>query len=300
MNSFLAELGKKVADRWWSLFAFPGLLFLVVLALGRELGHRQAWDTRLLSAAIDREIRHYSGNRVSVVLVAVVFVAAAACIGMLVHWAGSVVEECWLTAWRSWPASRLISARRNNWESAHRAYKAAERERRTAQGDRRLELDRSVDRYAAKRNRVSLIEPEHATWMGDRMYGCALRVRNQYGLELGMVWARLWITLPDAVRTDVRTARTHYAAACALTVWGVLYTVVGAAYWYPAAVVGCCACALAWWRARRAVGTLADLVEAAVDVHSAQLATSLGFELPDLWVTPGIGAAMSERIRKAN
>ncbi|AZM56343.1 hypothetical protein DMA15_30240 [Streptomyces sp. WAC 01529] len=298
MNSFLSELGKKLADRWASLLALPGALFLTVVACARVLGHDRAWDTGLLETAADRGAVRYEGRPALAVLVALGFLAAATLVGLVVRWSGSAFEACWLTAWHRGPAALLIKRRQKRWEVADAACQQARAERRTAQADRRAEVTQRMDRNTQARNRLALASPERATWMGDRMHGCALRVHNQYGLDLDSVWSRLWITLPDAVRSDIRAARTDYSNACALTVWGALYVLTGAVWWYPALMGGSFLLFLAWWRARRAIATLADLVEAAVDVHSAELATSLGFTLPQSWVTPDIGAALSERLRK--
>jgi hypothetical protein len=54
MNSFIGEIGKKLAERWVSLLALPGLLFLGFAAVSAALGHAHALDISMLSEQITK------------------------------------------------------------------------------------------------------------------------------------------------------------------------------------------------------------------------------------------------------
>ncbi|MFG3018391.1 hypothetical protein ACGFZQ_07520 [Streptomyces sp. NPDC048254] len=300
MKGFLDEIGKQLAGRWVALLTVPGLLFLVTAAVARSLGH-----TMDFSRAADR-LRHLTPDHgeppAALVLAALVVLAVATFAGLLVHWSSVAIEEFWLTPWQLWPAGPLLRNRRRRWARAHWRYLGAGQQREQAElaglTQTAAAHARGAVRQAARRNRIALTRPCHAGWMADRLNSCGLRVMGQYGLDVDMVWPRMWLLLPEPARTEVRAARDRLAQACGLASWGVLYVVVGCVWCYPVALGGLTAGFLAWTRARRAVGNLADLVESSMDVYSPLLAEHLGVPLSDGRVTPAIGASLRERIRK--
>jgi hypothetical protein len=300
LKGFLDEIGKQLAGRWVALLTVPGLLFLVTSAVARSLGHGTDLpraEDRLRQVALD-----YGRPPAVLVLAALVVLALATFCGMLVHWLSVVIEEFWLTPWTQWPAGPVLRGRRRRWARAHWRYRRADQQRESAQLAGRTHsaagYARTALRQAARRNRIGLTRPCHAGWMADRLSGCSRRVMGQYGLDLDMVWPRMWLLLPEPARADVRAARDKLSQACGLAAWGVLYLVVGCAWWYPVALGAVVTWFLAWTRARRAVQTLADLVESSMDVYSPLLAEHLGVPLPHGYVTPAIGMSLRERIRK--
>ncbi|GIM82196.1 hypothetical protein [Winogradskya consettensis] len=64
-----------------------------------------------------------------------------------------------------------------------------------------------------------------------------------------------------------------FRAAAILAAWGLLYLLVGIAWW-PAAQIGVSVTLTAWWRMRRDVAALADLAHAAVDLYGSSPARS--------------------------
>ncbi|MGY0056113.1 hypothetical protein ACWY4P_06080 [Streptomyces sp. LZ34] len=371
MNSFLSEIGKKLAERWGALLTVPGLVFLMVLACAHVLGHAHAWDVGLLEDALRDAAAAYDKRPAAAVLAAVGILAAATLAGALARWLAAGVEAALLAPWRRGPAAPLVRWRRGRWARAHRAYLTAVRDRERALGDEQRHRDarereltterthreardraraaerdhrargdqsgadacagtaeaeeraratrdraaaaqaraaadlgraarrlrREAARHAAARNGVALAPPARPTWAADRLHACGERVAGQYGLDLDMVWPRLWITFPDAVRADITAARTGFADACALLAWGLACLLVGA-WWYPAALAAPAVLATGWWRVRRSAAALGDLVESGTDLHAARLAEDLGFALPAGWVTPDVGARIRERVRK--
>jgi hypothetical protein len=49
MNAFLAELGKRLAEQWFTLLVLPGLLFVGVGAASTTLGHQNWHDVGLIA-----------------------------------------------------------------------------------------------------------------------------------------------------------------------------------------------------------------------------------------------------------
>jgi hypothetical protein len=75
-----------------------------------------------------------------------------------------------------------------------------------------------------------------------------------------------------------------------------LYLVLGA-WWWPAAVVAIVTGTTAVVQGRQAAENLAELIEAAVDLHGHDLAVALG-ESPAGPVTPTLGQELTTRMRK--
>ncbi|MGA4959860.1 hypothetical protein [Streptomyces lavendulocolor] len=118
MNAFLAELGKKLAERWVSLLVVPGALFVALAAAGTALGHRHALDRRLLGRAVEELATHYDRRPVSAVLLFVAVLAAAAVAGLLARALGTVVERAWLISGPAWLTGPLVRRRKDRWTTA--------------------------------------------------------------------------------------------------------------------------------------------------------------------------------------
>ncbi|MGI5484516.1 hypothetical protein [Streptomyces lavendofoliae] len=283
MNAFLAELGKKLAERWVSLLVVPGALFVALVAAGSVLGHRHALDGRMLGRAVEGFTAHYDHRPVPAVLLFVAVLAAAAVAGLLARGLGTAVERAWLVSGPRWLTGRLVRRRRERWARA------------VAAADRAGAADRAA--LADARNAIALTRPARPTWIGDRLRGVGARVHAQYGLDFPFAWPRLWTLLPEACRDDLIAARGAMTTAAATSGWGLLHLCLGV-MWWPAALAGAVLMLLGWRRGREAAGNLADLTEAAVDLYAADLALLLGVRLPSGHVTPAVGRQLSERFRK--
>ncbi|MEU0718503.1 hypothetical protein ABZ498_15110 [Streptomyces lavendulocolor] len=323
MNAFLAELGKKLAERWVSLLVVPGALFVALAATGSALGHRHALDRRLLGRAVEELATHYDRRPVSAVLLFVAVLAAAAVVGLLARALGTVVERAWLISGPAWLTGRLVRRRQDRWTIAASRAAAAEQApagrsaaaEQAASGRAAAAEPAPAERapagraaaaeqaaadgaaLAEERNAIALTRPARATWIGDRLRGVGVRVHAQYGLDFPFAWPRLWTLLPEACRNDLIAAREALAGAAAQSGWGLLYLCLGLVWW-PAAAAGAALMLLGWRRGREAAANLADLTEATVDLYAADLALLLGVDLPSGHVTPAVGRQLSERFRK--
>ena len=105
MGGFLAELGKKLAERWLSLLVLPGLLYLAVLIAASLLGHRHPFAFGRLTSWLEDWTTTPGLTSVSgLVLVLLATLLAAAGAGLAAQALGSVTEQAWLAErWQSWP-----------------------------------------------------------------------------------------------------------------------------------------------------------------------------------------------------
>jgi hypothetical protein len=171
-----------------------------------------------------------------------------------------------------------------------RANEEGERASGAGERDRLAEL-------AARRNRIALIQPINATWVGDRLDAPTVRVHQEYGVDLTFLWCRLWLLMPESSRTPLADARQQLDDAARLGGWALLYLVLGAVWW-PSAIIGVVAGLVARQRYRPAADVYAGLVEAAVDVHLEELVDRFIDGQGVRPTRPHWGQQITERFRK--
>ncbi|AKJ08544.1 hypothetical protein ABB07_00285 [Streptomyces incarnatus] len=266
MNGLLAEIGKKLADRWLSALLLPGLLFTSVVLCGWWLGHAHALDPARLQAYAQRLGQQLNGRPAAVLLAVMGALLCATATGLAVQALAAVVRRSWAAASPTW----WVALRRRRVEEAL------------------LRRGHTVpERYL----------PARVTTIGDRFRLVGERIDAQYGLFVTLAWPRLWLLLPEPVTTTVRDATTRYRVAAETAAWGTLYLLLGIVWW-PAALVGVVTLVTGYVRGRSSAAVLADLVEAAVDTHQRMLADSLGVELPNGRITPAEGARINDMLNK--
>nr|WTB30987.1 hypothetical protein OG781_17200 [Streptomyces sp. NBC_00830] len=285
LGDFGAQLGKGLADKWLSLLALPGALYLAVCAVAQALGQAHALDAPRLAHQVTTwahapAVRTTGGQIVMLVAVLAASVAA----GLVARASGAGIERVALAAdWRSWPrpaaalARRRTDIRRRRWDAAHREYST-----QWAQAARAAALDREVDPTARRRalgvrTAISAERPDRPTWSGDRVHAVAVRLRRDQHLDLGQLWPYIWLSLPEEERTELVATRSAGARAAELGAWSVLYAPL-AAVWWPAGVLSVLLAATAHRRARSTTDSYAQLVEAVVRLHSRELMERFGIE----------------------
>ncbi|MDQ0988885.1 hypothetical protein [Streptomyces sp. V3I7] len=293
MNGILTELGRRLPDRLLAFVVLPGLLYVGGLLAAASLGGVSLDGTGRTVGHAVAPITTAVGSRptpagLSAALLLAVVVLAAAAAGLAAQAVGAAVDRVWTGPWPGWAervAGRWTARRTRAWETADQL----------RSGTTGAELDART----ARRDRIGLQRPSGPTWMADRLRAADSRVWQEYGIDLAVSWARLWLVLPDTSRAAVRSARERLTATMLLAGWAVLYALLGA-LWWPAVLVGAVIGVTAWRRARAAVDTLAELVEAVVDVHGHELATAVGVPVPNQRVVPPVGHVLTERFRKSS
>ncbi|MBP2329697.1 hypothetical protein JOF56_010082 [Kibdelosporangium banguiense] len=269
MNPFLSSLGGKLAERWVTTLVLPGALFVVAVVCAVQLGHRDAFDFVPLTNWGVRE-----ASRLPIAATAIGLLLGAGAAAMAAQAVGRLVEAVWVNPWRGpakWVARPVVALRGKLFDRAG---------------------------AKAKVNPVSVYRPRQPTWIGDRFRLLNSRITAQYhGLQLGLVWPRLWLLVPESVRTPVQAAESRFRSAVTLVGWGVLYMVLGF-WWYPAAIAGFGAALVGWRRTRSATEALTTLMEATVDTHLDTLATALGHPVPANGITADLARRINDRLGK--
>lgn len=285
MITFLAEVGQRVADRWFNALVLPGVLWLATLVAGTVLGQPHALAVDRLRSWADRVAAGPGAHSPAVALfLAAALLAAAA--GLAAGVLGAGAQRLWALAGVHRPLRWAADARRRRWDRAdvrlrravaRAAFPAAHSLDPAVAAARLRETERRRAAQGARR-------PERPSWIGDRLALCEGRARSNHGLELADAWPRLWPLLPDALRSDLAAAGAAYGSAARLFGWSALYLPV-AVVWWPAAVVAAVVALCAWQRARAAAAALTALLDTAVDLHLRTLARQLG--IPDSSPGPG-------------
>lgn len=136
------------------------------------------------------------------------------------------------------------------------------------------------------------------TWIGRRMALLDERIQAQYfGLQVALVWPRLWLVAGDSTRALIQAALDRIGAAATVGGWGILYIALGVTWW-PAALIGVIAVITAWRRGRESVHGYASLVEAAIDMNQSALTTALGIPLTQGVITAQEAAQINDRLHK--
>lgn len=306
MNAFLTELADKLADKWVSLVVAPGLLFLTACVVGGDFLGQSHWAdwTRLYSRISNLSTSKPLHSAVVLgILVAAILVGAAAA-GLAVRFLGDVINRIWLGRWYrffDFASEALTKSRRKRWTKADDAHRSAMVTAAQIRVERMqgLEVHDNMPDLAAlraKRNAIGLESPQRPTWIGDRLLAVDTRVFRFYDVDLSFAWSRLWMAMTDTDRSDLTATQGTLGSAARLVGWGILYLVLGL-WWWPSAVIGAGAVLGGWKRGRQSASSCADLIEAAVDMHVRDLATSLG-EGGDGPMTPATGHTITQTVRK--
>jgi hypothetical protein len=300
VTEFFGQLGKGLADKWLSLLAVPGALYLAVVLAAGALGQSDAFDVHVLVTTFANWAKGVSASSTGgqITLWAAVLVACGA-VGLVARGLAGGIERLVLGAdWRRWPvplrwfADRRVTRRRNRWDDAHRILDDLRRAAARAAALRRPH-DADALRHAREvLTRIALERPDRPTWSGDRVHAAAVRVRRDHRIDFGLVWPHLWLTLPAPQRDEITAARDAVGRSATLGAWAVLYAPL-AFLWWPAAPLALIVAVTAHHRFRAGVQVYAQLLEAAVRVFTGPMARQLGIEYSGR-LPPDIGDQLTD------
>ncbi|WP_410658802.1 hypothetical protein [Amycolatopsis sp. lyj-112] len=278
MIAFLEQLGGKIVDRWLTRLLLPGLLWLSCAVVATQLGWAHAIDPH----AVEPLAKSLAGQRSTAqagLLIAAVSgggaVAGLAAIGLAV-----VLRRAWTSPGRLVPARWLRQWRIRRWAAVNRAANQVRLDALNTIADSATTIGPEYSRALARRDSIGLEPPERPTWIGDRWFATGLRVRRAYGLDLTVVWPRLWTIVPETLRGDIAVAQLAYKEASTTVAWSVFYGVVGL-FWGPALLIAAVIAVTGIRQARDATRNLCELVESACDLYGETLAERLRVPCPN-------------------
>ncbi|WP_228539997.1 hypothetical protein [Nocardia sp. XZ_19_385] len=304
MGGMWSELGKKLAERWVSLLALPGALYLAITAAAIHLGQARALDIAVLVRKIGETAKNPTVSTTggqAIVLCAILVGATMA--GLLVQALATVIERIVLAAeWETWPrplstlAADRVRRRRTLWDAAHEHYHRTDQQAMAPHARDRPTLT-TLARAARDRSRIAAERPQRPTWSGDRIHAAALRLHRDYNLDLATVWPYTWLVLPDRAREEVVQTRSSLTRATGLAGWSLLYLTL-TPRWWPAAVITITLAVAARHRIRVSVNTYAEVMEATTRLYATTLATELGITHTGS-LTKELGTALTQSLRSS-
>lgn len=269
MTKFWDKLSEGLAEGWNSRLFLPGVVFL---ALG-------------LLAFIDN---------FGMPVLTMILTSLDVLTGILLALAGLffIVMSGWLVQRLSLPFLRLFEgywpgpfARLSRF-FARRGAKTIAQKR-----DRRQVLSGRFDQLSAdERLEYNLLDAELPnfpkieehflpTLLGNILRSAEEYPNLRYGLEMSVVWPRLWLLLPETTRSELGAARDALDTSTRRLEWSLLVAVWGIwAWWVPLlAVLGGF---IFYWSMLSDAGIYAVLLRASYDLHRFDLYRALHWELP--------------------
>jgi hypothetical protein len=298
VTAFLEQLGAKIVDRWLASLLLPGLLWLCCAVVASQLG----WGHAVDPGAAEPLVRWFAGQRsvAQALLLVAGLLGGSAAAGLAATGLATVLRRAWTLPGRVVPAKWLRQWRKRRWDAADRivtqhwndVLDAAEG---IAEGAAITVAPEYRDALA-RRDLIGLEPPERPTWIGDRWLATGIRIHRAYGLDLTVVWPRLWTLAPDTLRNDIAAVQLAYKESSTTVSWAIFYGAVGL-FWGPALIIAAVIAVTGVLKARDATGNLCELVEAACDLHGHSLAEQLHIPCPGS-MTPEIGKEINARLRR--
>jgi hypothetical protein len=117
------------------------------------------------------------------------------------------------------------------------------------------------------------------TQLGNILRAAERRSLEKYGLESVICFPRLWLLLPNEVKTELTEARARLNTMVRVWIWSLLFLLWSVWAWWTIPMGIISAFLAHQWMLNAAV-IYGDLVESAFDLHRTALYKSLRFPLP--------------------
>jgi hypothetical protein len=235
VTSFLGDLAGRMGERWAATAALPGLVFLAVAAVAVTVGHGGALDFAALRAMAEAASGLEHLSSGAALLLIAGAIGAAMAAAASSQAIGRALERHWFKG-----AQRTFFP----WGRMS----SGSNPRRVPPGRERL-----VDMFSRARHRL----------------------QRDRDIDLATVWPVLWLSLPDASRSEVVLARSGLRGGAVMIGWGLMYAALGAVWW-PGLLIG----AVLLWngraRSRAGMGDYLRAINAAVLLHAPDLIAQFG------------------------
>jgi hypothetical protein len=270
LNKFWENIGTKVADRWLEIIFGPAFLFW---AGGLGL---YAWQIGWQKAVNDFQTRTPFQQGSWSILGLLILIFSSIAMQSLHFTFLRLMEGYW-----PWPFSYLrmgiVKLRKLRFEKKYaKLRKLASLDKAdlsTGQREEFLLLDHWAHWHP--------VDPKDLlpTKLGNILRAREFSPERKYGLDAIICWSRLWLLLPERVRTDLTETRIALDRLAELFFWGFLFTC-----WFflsPwALVISLLWMGVTYWVACQHAASFGDLLESAFDLHRFLLYDAIGWHRP--------------------
>ena len=120
------------------------------------------------------------------------------------------------------------------------------------------------------------------TRIGNILRAAETRPRHRYGLDVMLIWPRLWLILPETARSELGAARSSLNASVAAVIWGTAFAAFTFPFlkWWSLVALTIPFLAIVWWVPARAE-VFAELIRSSVELYRVALYNQLRWPLPD-------------------
>lgn len=269
--NFLASLGGSLAERWTAILLTPAFIFWS--------GGLAAWIWRFGWQPLEQWLLGLSEPLQMAIIIGTLLGISTSAVAIQ----GADLPALRLLAgdWPRWgrPLKRQRLAQQRRWlQRAENRWQSllAQQETRGLTPEESAEyvrLDAQLRRFPAQPEKLM------PTRLGNLLQAAQDQPGHKYGLDAAICLPRLWLVLPNEVKTELQTARKDLNTAARLWCWGGLFCVWCIWAWW-AAFVGGLTMVLAYRWLLRTAAVYGDLLEAAFDLHRATLYQALRWPLP--------------------
>jgi hypothetical protein len=178
----------------------------------------------------------------------------------------------WLAnIWTKWQNKRIERKQQRYQQLAQKYYKGLPPLTRTEQAEYAY-LDWQLMYIPQPQQRLP-------TRLGNLLRAIESRPGEKYGLNIFICWPRLWLILPENVKTELSTARENLETTARIWLWGLLF-LIWTPYTYLAIAISLITMLLAYRWMLQAAATYGQLIESTFDLYRHNLYKELRWKLP--------------------
>ncbi|MGB3613347.1 MAG: hypothetical protein WBA10_06080 [Elainellaceae cyanobacterium] len=275
-SNFLTAIGSKLTERWVANLFAPAFVFW----LGGLVAYLQDSGWSALETTFDGLDETL---QIGLLLGGLLLVLASGFVMQRFDLAVLRIFEGYWPRWTSPLRDRLLARQRRWFDKTEDRWntlmvkKTDHPDQFTPQDlEVQIDLDMQLHQFPAQRSR------QMPSKLGNILRAAETRPRDKYGLDAVVCWPRLWMVLPEGVKTEIQQARSDLNTAARIWLWSLLFLswflIYPRSWWVLPLSCGTMWFAHHWMLT--AASTYGTLLEAAFDLHRFALYEALHWPLP--------------------
>ena len=271
-TKFLETLGGKLAERWVATLLTPAFVFW-----GGGLG-AWIWQFGWIDLG-DWFKQQPEPIQIGMLVGSFLIVTASA---FVIQSFDLMVLKFLEGYWPRW--MRPLRRRLMNWQQhqfrdaerywQHLAAKHDQQSLTAEEQDEYVALDWHLRQLPAQPDRLM------PTSLGNLLRAAERQSLDKYGLDAIICWPRLWLVLPEEIKTELQVVRTHLNCGARIWLWSWLFLIWSIWAWWAVPVGLVSALYTYRWMLNMAA-IYSDLLESAFDLYRVNLYQSLRWPLPN-------------------
>ncbi|NET34885.1 MAG: hypothetical protein F6K19_23155 [Cyanothece sp. SIO1E1] len=272
-TKFLAELGGKLAERWFTTLFIPAFIFWIG-GLGTWM-----WRFGWIGSSIEGWfIQQSEFLQFTIVIGALLLIGLSAFtiqrFDLLIL---RLLEGYWpsftkpVRIWLIKRQQRWLKRSEKRWQVL--ALKRENDDLNTQELNELISLDLKLRQHPSQHEYLM------PTKLGNLLRAAERRPLEKYGLDAVICWPRLWLLLPEDIKKELQEARADLNTAARTWLWSILFLVWTVWVWWAILI----SISFVWFAYRwilSSATTYADLLEAVFDLYRLLLYQAMNWPLP--------------------